>query len=160
MKFREFIKDKWLLIVLVLCGLISIEIFLIPYPFSVFIKLYIPISLIFLMLIGFWGEYFVKNNFYHNFSTTLEELEEKYLITEIVKTPHFSEGKLFKSWLEDIDKSMHEHVNQYRYRIENYKEYIELWIHEIKLPIATSKMIIENNKNLITKSMDEELRKS
>lgn len=160
MKFREFIKDKWLLIVLVLCGLISIEIFLIPYPFSGFIKLYIPISLIFLMLIGFWGEYFVKNNFYHNFSTTLEELEEKYLITEIVKTPHFSEGKLFKGWLEDIDKSMHEHVNQYRYRIENYKEYIELWIHEIKLPIATSKMIIENNKNPITKSMDEELRKS
>ena len=42
---------------------------------------------------------------------------------------------------------------------EDYKEYIELWIHEIKIPIATSKMIIENNKNEITKSIDEELDK-
>ena len=42
---------------------------------------------------------------------------------------------------------------------EDYKEYIELWIHEIKIPIATSKMVIENNKNAITKSIDEELDK-
>ncbi len=42
---------------------------------------------------------------------------------------------------------------------EDYKEYIELWIHEIKLPIATSKMIIENNKNKTTKKIEEELEK-
>lgn len=41
----------------------------------------------------------------------------------------------------------------------DYKEYIEMWIHEVKLPIATSKMIIENNKNEITKSIEEELDK-
>ena len=42
---------------------------------------------------------------------------------------------------------------------EDYKEYIELWIHEIKIPISASKMVIENNKNAITKSIDEELDK-
>lgn len=42
---------------------------------------------------------------------------------------------------------------------EDYKDYIELWIHEIKLPIAASKMIIENNKNKTTKSIEEELDK-
>ena len=43
---------------------------------------------------------------------------------------------------------MLENVNKYKYMQEDYKEYIELWIHEIKIPIATSKMIIENNKIL------------
>lgn len=42
---------------------------------------------------------------------------------------------------------------------EDYKEYIELWIHEIKLPIAVSKMIIENHKNKEMKSIEEELDK-
>ena len=42
---------------------------------------------------------------------------------------------------------------------EDYKDYIELWIHEIKIPIATSKMVIENNKNEVTKSINEELDK-
>jgi len=89
----------------------------------------------------------------------LEELEEKYLITEIIKSPNFIEGKLLKELLNEIDKSMLENVNKYKYLQEEYKEYIELWIHEIKLPITTSKMIIENNKTEITKSIDEELNK-
>ena len=44
-------------------------------------------------------------------------------------------------------------------KVDDYKEYIELWIHEIKIPIATGKMIIENNKSKITKSIDQELNK-
>lgn len=32
-------------------------------------------------------------------------------------------------------------------------------VHEIKIPIATSKMIVENNKNEITASINEELDK-
>ena len=87
------------------------------------------------------------------------ELEEKYLITEIIKTPDFLEGKILKNTLEQIDKSMLENVNKYRYMTEDYKEYIELWIHEIKIPIAASKMVIENNKNEVTRSIDEELDK-
>ena len=66
---------------------------------------------------------------------------------------------MLKNYLEQIDKSMYENVNRYKYLTEDYKEYIELWIHEIKLPIAASKMVIENNKNPITKSIDEELDK-
>ena len=89
----------------------------------------------------------------------LEELDEKYLITEIIKNPNFLEGQILKNSLEQIDKSMLENVNKYKYMTEDYKEYIELWIHEIKIPIATSKMVIENNKNAITKSIDEELDK-
>ena len=104
-------------------------------------------------------EYFKRKKFYDNLLKILEELDEKYLITEIIKTPNFLEGQIFKNSLEQIDKSMLENVNKYKYMTEDYKEYIELWIHEIKIPIATSKMVIENNKNAITKSIDEELDK-
>ena len=104
-------------------------------------------------------EYFKRKKFYDNLLKILEELDEKYLITEIIKTPNFLEGQIFKNSLEQIDKSMLENVNKYKYMTEDYKEYIELWIHEIKIPIATSKMVIENNKNAITKRIDEELDK-
>lgn len=145
---------------LLLFGLISIEIFFIPYPFGNFLKIYVPACVLSLVLFALLCEYVTKKRFYENFSNTLKELEEKYLITEIIKTPDFLEGKIFKSWLEEIDKSMYENVNQYKYLTEDYKEYIELWIHEIKLPIAASKMVIENHKNSATKSIDEELRQS
>ncbi len=159
MNFKEFLKDKILFLILFLLGLLAIEIFLIPYPFANFIKIYIPVSLLFLVIISLMIEYFTKRKFYQNISQIMEELEEKYLITEIIKKPDFVEGKLFKIWLEEIDKSMYENVNRYKYLTQDYKDYIELWIHEIKTPIATSKMVIENNKNAVTKSIDEELDK-
>ena len=89
----------------------------------------------------------------------LDSLDEKYLISELLLTPSFEEGKILKEVLQDTDKSMLENVNKYKYIQEDYKEYIELWIHEIKMPIATSKMIIENNKNQVTESINEELNK-
>lgn len=159
MCFKSFIKDKLLLTILLLFGIITIEIFLIPYKITNFIKIYIPIAILSLYIIGLIIEYFTKKEFYSNFLKTLDELEEKYLITEIVKYPNFIEGKILKNSLEQINKSMIENVNKYKYIQEDYKDYIELWIHEIKLPLATSKMVIENNKNAVTKNIDEELDK-
>ena len=137
----------------------TIEIFLVIYPISNFIKIYIPIAIMGLYGIGMMIEYITKRNYYQNFNHILHELEEKYLIAEIIKTPSFKEGKILKESLEQISKSMLEYVNKYKYLMEDYKDYIELWIHEIKLPIAASKMVIENNRNEVTKSIYEELDK-
>ena len=159
MNFKLFLKEKAITILLLLFGIITIEIFLMAYNVGMFIKIYIPLIIMVLYVVSIVIEYFKKKKFYDNLSNMLEELEEKYLITEIINTPNFLEGKILKNALETIDKSMLENVNKYKYMTEDYKEYIELWIHEIKIPIATSKMVIENNKNAITKSIDEELDK-
>lgn len=159
MDFKLFFKEKAITILLLLFGIITIEIFLMAYNVGMFIKIYIPLIIMGLYMISIIIEYFKRKKFYDNLLKMLEELDEKYLITEIIKTPNFLEGQIFKNSLEQIDKSMLENVNKYKYMTEDYKEYIELWIHEIKIPIATSKMVIENNKNAITKSIDEELDK-
>ncbi len=159
MNFFDFLKDKILQIILIILGLITIEIFLMIYPIGNFLKIYIPFIIFLLYFISIIIEYFIKNYFYKNIDNLLNELDNKYLITELIKNPDFLEGKILKEILEQINKSMIENVNKYKYSQEDYKEYIEMWIHEIKIPIATSKMIIENNKTQITKSIDEELDK-
>lgn len=159
MNFKLFFKEKAITILLLLFGIITIEIFLMAYNVGMFMKIYIPLIIMGLYIISIIIEYFKRKKFYDNLLNMLEELDEKYLITEIIKTPNFLEGQIFKNSLEQIDKSMLENVNKYKYMTEDYKEYIELWIHEIKIPISASKMVIENNKNAITKSIDEELDK-
>lgn len=106
---------------------------------------------------GFIYEYQIKKRYYDELQKTIDELDEKYLITEIMKTPNFVDGKILNDILGQVDKSMHEQVNKYKYLQEDYKEFIELWIHEVKLPLTTSKMIVENNKNKVTRSIEEEL---
>ena len=159
MKFGSFIRDKILQISLIVFGIATIEIFLLAYPYGNFIKIYIPLTILISYFISIIVEYFKKKLYYQNIYKTLDELQEKYLITEVIKNSSFVEGKILKEILEQIDKSMIENVNIYKYLQEDYKEYIEMWIHEIKIPIAASKMIVENNKNEITKNIDEELDK-
>ena len=159
MKFTSFLKDKILQIVLLFCALCTIQIFLIIYDLGIYIKIYIPLVISIVYFVGIIVEYYIKNKYYKKLFKTLDKLEDKYLISEIISNASFFDGKILKEVLEQIDKSMHENVNKYKYLQEDYKEYIEMWIHEIKIPLATSKMIVENNKNDITKSIDEELEK-
>lgn len=159
MTFLKFIKEKILTIVLIVFSLITIEIFFMTYPLNTYIKIYTPIIIIISYLIGLIYEYNKKKKYYNYLEKMLNHLKEKYLITEVIKKPEFIEGKILYETLEQINKSMHENVNKYKYNVKDYKEYIELWIHEIKIPLATSKMIIENNKNNATRSIEEELDK-
>ena len=159
MKFKDFIKEKWILILGTLLALISIEILLLAYKIGILVRLYCAFAVIFVVALGILIEYKRKKDYYNELIKNMEDLREKYLISEIIKTPNFIEGKILKEVLQDTGKSMLENVNYYKNIQEDYKEYIELWIHEVKIPIAASKLIIENNKNEITKSIDEELDK-
>lgn len=63
MNVKEFIKDKIVTITLLFFGILTIEIFLIPYPFGNFIKIYIPIIIFMLYMIGLIMEYITKKIF-------------------------------------------------------------------------------------------------
>ena len=159
MKFTSYLKDKLLYIIFLLFGIVTSEILLLAEEISLYIRIYIAIVPLLLFFIAFFIEYYKKNSYYKNLYEKLSELEEKYLIIEVIKNASFSEGIILKDIMQDLEKSMLENVNKYKYTLEDYKEYIELWIHEIKMPIATSKMIIENNKTEVTSSINEELDK-
>ena len=159
MKFKDFIKEKLILILGIILAISSVEILLLAYKVGTLVRVYVFIIVIFMMILAILIEYKRKKDFYNQLIKNMDDLKEKYLISEIVKTPNFIEGKILKEVLQDTGKSMLENVNYYKNIQEDYKEYIELWIHEVKIPIAASKLIIENNKNEITKSIDEELDK-
>ena len=159
MKFKDFIKDKKIEIILMLFSTMSIEIVLLAYQNQLIVRVYIVASIILSLLISMLIEYYSKKSYYNNLLEKLDELDQKYLLSEVISKANFQDGNLFKEILEETGKSMLENVNKYKYAQEDYKEYIELWIHEIKTPISASKLIIENNKNEITKNIEEELDK-
>ena len=159
MKFKDFIKEKMILIIGTILALVSVEILLLAYNISILIRLYCAFIVVFVVALAILIEYKKKKVYYDQLIKNMEDLREKYLISEIIKTPNFIERKILKDILQDTGKSMIENVNYYKNIQEDYKEYIEMWIHEVKIPIAASKLIIENHKNEITKSIDEELDK-
>lgn len=157
MNFIDYLKDRRKTIGFLIFATISIQILLLVYPMHPIIRLYILLVIPACYFIGTVWEYARAKSFYENVQKNLEQLEEKFLVVETIPTARFSDAKLLKEVLQETNKSMLEHVNRYKQSQEEYKEYIELWIHEIKLPLATSHMIIENNPSSVTKSIEEEL---
>ena len=156
-KLSKFLKDRRKTILLLIFAILTTQIFLLIYEIHPLIRLYTALIVLFCYFLGILLEYEKEKKFYEDLRNKLEEVEEKYLIVEMLQKPNFLEGEILKEVLEDTNKSMLEHVDEYKQRQEEYKEYIELWIHEIKLPIATSHMILENNPGQVSENLEEEL---
>ncbi|MGL4873394.1 MAG: sensor histidine kinase [Clostridium sp.] len=104
-------------------------------------------------------EYFKVGRFYKEIKETTDEIEEKYLAYEVIKKPSFAEGEIIYESLKESNKEMHEKVKGYRRKTEEYKEYIDMWVHEIKTPIAATRLIIDNNESREVKRIENEIKK-
>lgn len=159
MSLSDYLKDRFLFLLvnfilfIIICSimlLINISINIIILAFSIW----------FLPLFAFITFEFIKlKRFYREINSVMDNLDKKYLLSEIIEEPDFIEGKAVYDILKETNKNMHEHVKKYRDMQNEYREYIETWVHEIKTPISSTRLIIENNENRVTKNIDYEVRK-
>ena len=104
-------------------------------------------------------EYSKQKYLYKELNSIMDSLDQKYLLSEVMKEPENIEGKLLYDLLKQANNDMHEHVKKYRDTEIEYREYIETWVHEIKTPIASTRLMIENNQNEITRNIHYEIKK-
>mgnify|MGYP000987948929 CR=1 FL=1 len=102
-------------------------------------------------------EYLKRRKFYRSVVRSLEKLDRKFLLAEVLERPSFAEGQLFCDALRESEKSMNDEVAAYRRESQEYREYIETWVHEIKTPISSSRLILENNPGEVSFSLGEEI---
>ncbi|WP_331854385.1 sensor histidine kinase [Terrisporobacter sp.] len=95
--------------------------------------------------------------YFSNINNILESLDKKYLLPEVLQESNFMVGENINDILKELSRDMHEQVKHYRNIQEEYREYIEMWVHEIKTPIASSKLLIENNTNEVTRKIDTQM---
>ena len=159
MKLIEYIKEKFVFmvinIVMTLSGVVILKALKVDTYAIVFISI--------LNLIGVFScyiyDYFNRKKYYDNLFKNLDGLDKKYFIAEILESGDFIESKIIYSVLEECTKSMKDEVADLKRNINDYKEYIETWVHEIKTPIASARLILENDEGYINKSVLEEIEK-
>ena len=88
-----------------------------------------------------------------------EQLEERYLLSEVMEKPERADDLVYYRLLKLAGKSMLEQVNGVRRERTEYKEYVEQWVHEIKTPITAMKLLCENAHSQETKELLVELEK-
>lgn len=140
--FRAYLSDKKVEVIalsavffttLGFCGAFRLRL-------EIMIVLVLPILLVAVVL--FWRDYYRRRRFYEDLRMNLEKLDQAYLLTETISRPDFLDGKILHDTCYEIDKSMLENISKSVQANQDFREYIELWIHEIKNPLMALELLV------------------
>ena len=159
MSLKKYLLDKIPQIIISIIGFIIFIFMINAFKLENSFKIALSLICVLIILFNVFYDYFRKNKFYNKLSNILDSLDKKYLILEMINKPNFYDGEIFYETLYDINKSMIENVNQYNLSITDFKEYVEMWIHEVKIPIASLTLLTHNNPDKIDKRYIEQIRK-
>ncbi len=160
MKLTDYLKDKSIPIILQILGAIAVSMFLGKERNS---------SDASMLLLTGWGlvvffyyviDYHIRKRYYNALFISLDELDQKYLISDILLKPRRQEDILWQKVLRISNRAMLEEITRIRHESSNYTEYIEQWVHEVKTPISAIKLICENSPAEETRKIKQELERA
>lgn len=159
MQFITYLKERIYQMIWLAIWLFTVDMFLLTYYGSLPLGVYINVTAIFSYFLINYMEFYRTKTYFDELTDLNDSLDKKYLLPELMKKGKRQEERQFYDLVKDMGKSMTEHVNEFKYSNREYKEYIEMWIHEVKIPIATASLVLANHKNEISSSIEEELNK-
>ncbi len=89
---------------------------------------------------------------------SLEALPEKYLIGEVIGKPQGCVEREYYYLMKEISRSAIGRVEQERAEKQDYYEYVEAWVHEMKTPLTACSLLLANGGD-VTK-LRRELRRA
>lgn len=159
MKFLKYVKDNILNILIYFSTLILICLMLGAFKIKIYINITIFIILLFNGIVIILLSYFRKYRFYNSFVNNLEKLDKKYLILETIPEPNTYEEKIMVNSLYEINKSMIENIKLHQSNINEFKEFVEMWIHEVKIPISSMILKCHNHNEIKTREFSNLIRR-
>lgn len=159
MNLKNYMKDKLIFIILFLFTYSILLLLFFAFKVSNSLIIAVTFLLLFLLFNVILIDYFRKKNFYQLLLSNIEKLDKAYFVIEMLEEPSFYEGKIIYQALYDINKSMCEMIKLLENQTEDFKEYIEMWIHEVKLPIASLVLMAHNHPDKFDKNSKEQIRR-
>ena len=90
-------------------------------------------------------DYRRKAAFYHELHHLTGQLRQACVLPSLIAEPPFLDGKIAYDTASRLAQLSAEETAALRDNEAAYRRYVELWIHEIKTPIAAIKLMLANN---------------
>lgn len=159
MCLKDYLQDKLGSIFIILIGLVISILLLNAFKVDNSLKVALVIIYFSVVIICFSYDFLRKYWFYNTLVKTIEGLDKKYLVTEMINEPNFLEGKIFYQALYEINKDYLEEIKKYNLSTNDFKDYVEMWIHEAKIPIASLVLLNHNHQGEIASKYGIQIRK-
>lgn len=159
MNLISYLKDKAVLLLVNGTGLLLLSLYLIPAGCTSTDIILIDFLWIAILCCCILIDFYHRRKYLDHLFSLLEEMDQRYLISEVMEPSHRLEDRLYRELLRKSNKSVIEKIHSLEDAQKEYKEYIEQWIHQVKLPLTAAKLICENRPSEENKRLLLELGK-
>lgn len=157
MRGGQYLKDQLPVLMIHLLGMLALSLFLMANGNDLQIILFILTLWLLILVLCLLFFYFSRKKYLNRLLDMAEQLEERYLLPEVLEMPERADDQIFYQLMKMAEKSMLERIGGIQRERKEYKEYIEQWIHEVKTPITAMKLICKNNHCSFTRDLMAEL---
>lgn len=158
MSFLRFLWDKALVI---FCGLFALSlwtIFAVCAAVAPLVVILTDVCAVAALVVVLVAEYIVLMLRLKRLTRLSETIEEKYLIGETLPRPTSAVEQEYFFLLKCISHAAIDKIEQADFDREEFCEYVETWIHEIKTPLTACSLILANGGDL--RRLKAELKKA
>lgn len=162
MKLKDYCKDRLTAIL----GTIAVVFILSEFLYiagNTFTSIFlIDFTLLSILFIKNLIEWYRRKEYFKAIRERVEDLEYPWLISELLPVSYRAEDRLYQELLRLVGSSAIEQIHKTEDETREYEEYIEEWIHEVKAPITSMQLMIENRAGdnpILKKGLNIELGK-
>lgn len=146
LRFSSYIKTQALVLIAIIVTLIILILFMLVFHVSGAIIILFIISTIITTGICLAIDFYRRHKFYRELLERIAQLDQAYLALEMLECPKFYDGQILYEAFLKTNKSMLEQVEKYHQEAQDFEDYIELWIHEAKTPLAALTLISDDRR--------------
>ncbi|WP_167957540.1 sensor histidine kinase [Anaerosporobacter faecicola] len=159
MKLGDFLKDKLFVLLLQLAGMLALTCFLRLVGNSYGVIFLILTAWVIGNVFVYGVTYIQRKKYFQEITQLLDELDKRYLIGEVMPKSYRIEDQLYRQIIKKSNKDVIEKINELNDAKQDYKEYIEGWVHEVKTPLAYLTLYGANHKEQWNQTVTAELNK-
>lgn len=146
MTFANYVIDRlaWLLLLCFALLLSVLGMLIARVPLGVLILILGVIALITVLVLV--ADYLRIRSFYRELSDLSRSLSSQaYLCSTLTSSPHTREQAFVLSLMKTMTQAMVSQIEKTKQEQGDYRQYTELWVHEIKTPLAACELLLRNS---------------
>lgn len=138
-----FLRDKIAVVAIALLVIAFITFLLVILGVTIDAIVLIDSTLAACVVLALVLEYRRRASFWKDVETAIEALDRTRYIGDLVDEPSFSEGRLALDAMLALAQLNKDELGELRTQNHDRAQYTELWVHEVKTPLAAAKLVLD-----------------
>lgn len=138
-----FLRDKIAVVAIALLVIAFITFLLVILGVTIDAIVLIDSTLAACVVLALVLEYRRRASFWKDVETAIEALDRTRYIGDLVDDPSFSEGRLALDAMLALTQLNKDELGELRTQNHDRAQYTELWVHEVKTPLAAAKLVLD-----------------